>query len=197
MTTTSPLLATRHRSQGRHDHDVTDEALISRSAEGDGSAFDTLISRYRPDMVAFCQRYFHDQHDRDDLLQESMIKAWRRIGQFDNRSSVRTWLYRIVANAAIDEYRRQARAATPFDPQTDRSGSDVSPEQAIVDRAHLNWAITGLPAPYRTVSVLADKLGYPYAEIAQLCGIPEATVRSRLWRARRALRAALGATEPA
>lgn len=128
-------------------------------------------------------------------MQEVMINAWHRIGQFDGRSSVLTWLYRIMANAAVDEYRRRGRAAVPVGGLIDdASAMQDSPEGAVVEEFQLRWALALLPPKYRLVSLLADHLGYPYAEIAEICGVPQATVRTRLRRARQALRIALAAS---
>lgn len=195
MSTATP---TATRMTARAYHGETDTVLLRRSRAGDGIAFDVLMRRYRADLDMLCRHYCRDEHDREELAQESMIKAWRGIGRFDARCTVTTWLYRIVANAAVDAYRRRGRAALPVDPLMDlTSGALESPEWAVVERTRLRSALALLPAPYRVVSVLADLVGCSSAEIARLVGIPESTVRTRLWRARRALRASLAEDEPA
>jgi len=175
----------------------SDAVLVGLSSAGDRIAFDVLISRYRTDLAAYSRRFLSDQHDQDELVQEAMIKAWCKISQFDARSSVLTWLYRITANAAVDEYRRRGRGPVPAGTLIDEvCRTQESPERAVVEESQLRWALAALPPKYQVVSLLADRLGYPYAEIAHICGVPEATVRTRLRRARRALRIALTAAEP-
>lgn len=175
-----------------------DSELARLSSSGDRIAFDVLIGRYRADLAGLSRRYHWDQHDQDELVQEAMIKAWRKIGQFDARSSVLTWLYRIMANAAVDQYRRRIRAATPVGTLIDElTRTQESPEHSVTRESQLHLALASLPPKYQVVSMLADQLGYRHAEIAHMCGIPEATVRTRLRRAHQALRVALTATEPA
>jgi RNA polymerase sigma-70 factor (ECF subfamily) len=172
-----------------------DSVLIRLSSAGDRLAFDVLIRRYRADLAGYSRRFLSGQHDRDELMQEAMISAWRKIGQFDGRSSVPTWLYRIMASAAVDEYRRRGRAAAPAGHLTAESAATQdSPEEAVVEESLWWAALAPLPPKYRLVSLLADHLGYSYAEIAVICGVPEATIRTRLRRARRVLHAVLATT---
>ena len=169
-----------------------DSVLIRLSSAGDHVAFEVLIRRYRADLARYSRRFWSGQHDRDELMQEAMISAWHKIGQFDGRSSVPTWLYRIMANAAVDEYRRRGRAAVPASHlMAESAATQDSPEEAVVEESLWWTALASLPPKYRLVSMLADHLGYSYAEISVICGVPEATVRTRLRRARRALHAAL------
>ena len=173
-------------------HDESDEVLVQRSTRGDANAFGTLLSRYRVDLDTFAGRFHRDPLQRDEIVQETMIKAWRNISGFDGRSAVLTWLYRITANTALDWHRRARHQPIPMGDQSYLDGRSVaSPETIVVEDHYWRWAIDHLPAHHRAVSVLADRLGCPYREIANLCGVSEATVRVRLARARRGLRAAL------
>ena len=193
--TTAIGAATGWRAE-RGYRDESDTALVRRSQGGDQGAFSVLLGRHRPGLRVVCARYLRDPHDQEELLQEVMIKAWRRIGSFDARSALTGWLHRIAANAAIDEYRRRSRAPIPVDPLLETPWhTHESHERAVVDESHLRWALALLPERYRAVSLLADRFGMPLAEIAQLYDIPEATVRTRLQRARRALRASFSPLE--
>ncbi|MFF5229362.1 RNA polymerase sigma factor [Dactylosporangium sp. NPDC000521] len=172
--------------------DETDPELLRRCAEGDEQAFRTLTRRYNLELRSYCRRFSRDPHDAQDLLQEVLIKAWRHCASFDGRSSVRTWLYRIVVNTSIDNHRRSLRRPVPVaDPACEMPSP--SPESEVIDREELRAALRQVPEHYRTVVILSDGLGWPYNEIAALCGIPEATVRSRLSRGRRTLRTLLSA----
>jgi RNA polymerase sigma-70 factor (ECF subfamily) len=172
---------------------IDDVALMARSADGDQEAFALLMNRHAEDLRGFCRRFARNPHDAADLHQEALLKAWRHRHAFDGRSTVRTWLYRIVANAAIDEHRRRERRPELPGFLPEQAGSERSPEDVVVDTEALRWALARLPEHFRVVVVLADGMGWAYPDIAARCGIAEATVRSRLSRARAQLRSLLSA----
>jgi RNA polymerase sigma-70 factor (ECF subfamily) len=135
-----------------------------------------------------------DEHDADDAAQDGLVAAWRALERFDPARPFRPWLVRIVVNAARDLARRRAvRQTEPVPPGTPASGA--SPEQdtqRALLRERLRRALATLPERQRLVVTLFDAEGFSHAEIAELVGAPEGTVRSELFHARRALREELG-----
>lgn len=137
-----------------------------------------------------------DESRAEDLVQETMLKAFRAWGQFRPGTNARAWLITILRNTFINEYRRQRREPVPVDidvvePYIARpAGPDTDPEGSffsqIVDAKVLE-AVDHLPPEFREALVLSDMEGLSYAEIAESLQVPIGTVKSRLFRARRLL----------
>lgn len=154
-----------------------------------------LIRHHQPQLHAFCARFHDDPHEREELAQLVMIRVWRGLSGFDGRSSFSTWLFQIVRNTAVTEYARRARRPTPVDVGADAEplgpAADVSVEDAVVLRDTVARAMEALDARFRDTVERVDVWGCTPTEAATLAGIAEATVRTRLFRGRRTLRAAL------
>lgn len=172
---------------GNPSHTVSDIELAGLAAGGDTSAFGILAERHRHLMYAVCRRITCDDHDAVDALQEALIDAWRRIGSFEGRAAVSTWLFRIAANAAIDEVRRRAqRQGQASLTAVERAGTyDV--ESSAVARSTVDWALARLPPQFRAAVLLREYYDLSYQEIAEALDIPIDTVKSRISRGRRAL----------
>lgn len=179
--------------------DVTDADLARRASAGDGDAFGELVERYGLAARRVARAVLGQGDDADDAVQDGFIAAWRAIDRFDPERSFRPWLMRIVANAALDLLRRKkVRRATAL-PETVESPG-VSPDRAAEGallRDRLKDALVALPERQRIAVVLFDAEGYGHADIAEILGVPEGTVRSYVFHARRALRRALGAFKEA
>ncbi|MGE0170970.1 RNA polymerase sigma factor [Nocardioides sp.] len=175
---------------------TSQEDLLRRSRQGDLRALHRLIDAHRTQLRAFCARFRDDPDDRQELAQLVMIRVWRGIGGFDGRSSFSTWLFQIVRNTAASEHTRLARVPQPVDLHTDGGALLVpaagpSLEDVVVLRDEIDRALVEVAPPFRRVLELVDVWGCPQAEVAALCAVAEPTVRTRLWRGRRALREAL------
>lgn len=136
--------------------------------------------------------------DAEDLVQDTLLRAWRSIDTFDG-SHPRAWLLTILRNAEINRHRRQ-RPVLLDDPdraaETDTSGSEASAEDLVVGQtfdAVVDSALAALPTKFRQAVLLVDVDGLTYAEAAQALGVPEGTVMSRLHRARARIRQRLAA----
>lgn len=137
--------------------------------------------------------------DAEDLVQDTLLRAWRSIDSFDGRHP-RAWLLTILRNAEINRHRRQ-RPVLLDDPNrtANRHHGDApmrSAEEVALDSAFddvLDAAVSALAAPFREVLLLIDVDGLTYAEAAQLLDVPEGTVMSRLHRARKRIRSRLSA----
>lgn len=172
--------------------DVSDAELAGLAAAGDRDAFGHLVERYAP-VARRVARTLLGPEDADDAVQEAFISAWRAIGRYDRRRPFRPWLFRIVLNAARDLLRRQkVRRAEPITPAHASGGPspETNASRALL-RDRLDAALKALPERQRLAVTLFDVEGYAHAEIAALLEVPEGTVRSDVFHARRALRQSL------
>jgi RNA polymerase sigma-70 factor, ECF subfamily len=168
-------------------------ALLAAAEEGDERAFSRLVEPYRRTLEVHCYRMLGSPHDAEDVVQETLLRAWRGLASFDRRASVHTWLYRIATNACLDEIRRRPRRPEPVQPFPDALVEEAaSPvydpaaryaQREGMELALLN-AIQHLPGRQRAVLILRDVLGWTAPEIAELLDSTTAAVNSALQRAR-------------
>lgn len=183
----------RMPEQGRNTP-VTDAVLAARAVRGDADAFGQLIDRYAPAARRLARAALGNGEDGDDAAQDGFLAAWQNIARYDQERPFGPWLLRIVVNRARDlARRRKVRRTEELTPE--RAGNAPTPERET-DRALLRERLTvelaKLPERQRMAITLFDGEGYPHAEIAKMLGIPEGTVRSDVFHARRALREAMG-----
>lgn len=174
------------------------EAQLVRSAQlGNRASFEQLVRLHADRLYAVVIRVVGDRHEAEEVVQETFLRAWRSLGRFEGRSQFFTWLYRIGVNEAKRTYeRRNSRpAATPLDqaPGTAADESDAPHARAEASdlRAALEDAIRQLPMDYRVPLVLRDVEGLSTAEAAGVMDLGEAAFKSRLHRARLAVREAV------
>jgi len=151
-------------------------------------------------------RLTRNPRDAEDLVQDSLLRAYRFWDSFEQDSNCKAWLLRIVTNTFINEYQRKKRsrevldAASAEQDATDgvlmhaEAADRQSPERMLVERSvsdDVQRALEGLPEDFRTAVVLCDVQGLSYKEIADIMGTPVGTVMSRLFRGRKLLAAAL------
>lgn len=167
--------------------------LVARTLAGDRAAFGVLVERYAPQARRVARAVLGDPDEADDAAQDGFLSALVKLGQYDARRPFGPWLMRIVANAATDRRRRrQVRRVEPLDPGLVGGGPRPDTEAVRSELGErLRAALAELPARRRTAVVLFDVEGYSHAEIAGMLGIPEGTVRSEVFHARRRLRALL------
>jgi RNA polymerase sigma factor (sigma-70 family) len=173
---------------------VEDAELAGKAARGDSDAFGQLIERYGLAARRTARAILRDDDDADDAVQEGMLAAWRAIDRYDPARPFRPWLMRIVVNAALDSRRRsKVRQAEPIVDSLESGG--LSPDrraEAALLREKLRAGQAGLPERQRVALILFDAEGWGHADIAAALGVPEGTVRSYVFHARRAMRRALG-----
>jgi len=178
---------------------ITDSALAARVAAGDGAAFELVMRRYNRRLFRVARSVLRDDADAEDALQETYLAAYRSIGSFRGDSSLATWLSKLVLNHCIARRRRELRrdnivpivAQETFD---DTGDDSEAPDRALVRtqlRSLLERKVDELPEQFRTVFVMRAIEELSVEETAQLLAIPEATVRSRHFRARSLLRESL------
>jgi RNA polymerase sigma-70 factor (ECF subfamily) len=172
---------------------LSDAQLLERHTEGDPEAFGLLFLRHRDRLWAVALRTLCDPEEAADALQEAMISAFRRAGDFRGDSAVTTWLHRIVVNASLDRLRRKAAHAAS--PVGDEGTLDLLATQgrlpATTDPAShrdttldVEAALRLIPPEQRAALVLVDMLGYPVADAAAVLDISVGTVKSRCARGR-------------
>ncbi|MGN6408666.1 MAG: RNA polymerase sigma factor [Curtobacterium sp.] len=166
---------------------LSDASLVARSADGDTVAFGVLIHRYGPHMRAYAARILgHGDGEAEDAVQEAALQAWQRIDRVDDPERVRNWLFRIAANKALDRLRRRhphLDLEVVVDAADDRPVDEVVSTRLQVQE--LARIVQALPDAQRAVWVMREIGGATYAEIAEATGMPPATVRGVLARARR------------
>jgi RNA polymerase sigma-70 factor (ECF subfamily) len=170
-----------------------DAALVARAAAGDREVFGVLVTRYQASVRRVTRAVTGNADDGDDAAQDAFLSALDRLETYDSSRPFGPWLMRIASNAAIDLVRRRTvRAASPLEPTVASPGlSPATEAEAAEIRRELSAALAELPPRQRAAVTLFDVEGYAHAEIAAMLGVPEGTVRSDVFHARRTLRKAL------
>src|SRR3954453_13181376 len=175
---------------------MEERGLVAAAQAGDERAFRALVEPYRRVLEVHCYRMLGSRHDAEDLVQETLLRAWRSLERFEQRASVSTWLYRIATNACLDEIDRwPRRAEVPVDPFPDERLAEAALTAPVVDPAAryalregmelaLLTAIQRLPGRQRAVLILRDVLGWTGPEVASLLETTVAAVNGALQRAR-------------
>lgn len=163
--------------------------LVSAARRGDTSAFEQLLVRHDTVLRALAFRMLRDQDNMDDALQDASLKAFKSMARFRGDSDVGTWLYQITYTACIDYLRRERRFRTiPLDDTVCRAVCYEDPCDVATRWAELEDALDQLPVDQRVLIVLVHQFGYDYRAAADVVGVPEGTVASRLAAARGRLR---------
>jgi RNA polymerase sigma-70 factor (ECF subfamily) len=163
----------------------------------DEGAFGELVEPHRRELRVHCYRMLGSFDEAEDLVQETFLRAWRAIGDFQGRSTVRAWLYRIATNACLDALGGRARRVLPHD--IDSGGGDIAwlqpfpdPADDVIARETIELAflaaIQHLPPRQRAALILRDVLGFPAAQTADVLDASVASTNSALQRARATLR---------
>ena len=180
--------------------------LLAGVRAGNEEACTALVRQYAGRMLAVARRFLRSEDDAADAVQDAFLSAFRSVGRFEGHSSLGTWLHRIVVNAALMKLRAQSRSqVVPIDdllPTFDETGHHTRPvsrwdEQALTrlsrdeTKAQVRACIDQLPEGYRAVLLLRDIEGLSTEEAARVLGISPGAVKTRLHRARQALRTLL------
>lgn len=178
--------------------------LVARAAQGDGAAFEALMRRYNQLMFRTARAILKSDAEAEEAAQEGWLKAWRGLKSFRAEARLSTWLVRIVSNEALGRLRRKGAEVIPLeaamlspDRNTQAALTEApqrNPEQELLRaqvRRLMEARIDLLPEAYRTVFMLRAVEEMSVEEVAAALEIPEATVRSRFFRARSLLREGL------
>ena len=166
--------------------DPDDLDLVHQSLEGQTEAFGVLVNKYQKVMYTVALRMLGNPEDARDATQDAFVKAYQHLSTFDSRYRFYSWMYRILVNECLN-VNRDRRSEEPLDAFTaggiDPFDSAVAAERVV----QINMALEKLTPEYRAVVVLRHFAGQSYGEIAEALGIPEKTVKSRLYTARQQL----------
>ncbi|HUQ41567.1 MAG TPA: sigma-70 family RNA polymerase sigma factor [Candidatus Limnocylindrales bacterium] len=173
-------------------------ALIERARKGDARAFEDLARRDERALYRHAARIVGPGPDAEDIVQDAFLSAWKSIRSFEG-ISFRAWLFRIVTNRALDKMRaRKRRPELPLQPGEDEEetwAEPVAPGPDLIDVASSNEllavvedALKTVPEEQRAALLLRDVEGFAYEEIAMMTGVELGTVKSRIHRARLAVR---------
>ena len=185
-----------------------DHALVARAQKNDLAAFDTLIAKYERRVIGLCFRHLQQYEEACDLAQEIFIQVFHRLKDFEGRSSFSTWLYRVSLNACYNRHRylkaKGRNTVTSLEGMLETPDGERSADSSSLMRSkepgalaeieqdeskkQLHEALDDLDEHYRQAIELVDIEGMSYEEAAAILEIPVNTVRSRLSRARGALK---------
>jgi RNA polymerase sigma-70 factor, ECF subfamily len=181
--------------------------LIERCRAGDTAAFNVLVRRYERTVYNTAYRLCGAHDDAADIAQEASVRAWNNLKSFRGEAQFSTWIHRIVTNVFLDDRKKKrSRPTRSLDEALELEENSVQRQfedhapgpEAIAEgderRRILEKAISTLPEAQRTMVVLYHAQGMAYEEIAAILELPMGTVKSRLNRARLALRERLGAS---
>lgn len=177
---------------------ANENELVSRAQQGDREAFAEIVRRNRAGMINVVYRMCGDAHLAEDAAQIAFMRAWQNLKSYKPRATLRSWLYRIAVNAALDMLRKEKPQAALEAAERGRAPSivDEGLEKLVEEqelRQRVQQAVLALPEASRAVLVLREYEGLSYKEIAQSLDIPLGTVMSRLSYARKCLSEALSA----
>lgn len=174
------------------DQPVQEKELIDRARQGDRKAFGSLIDLYWKLIYKLAYKLCGDLNDADDLTQETFIAAFRRLGEFKQKSRFTTWLYRIAVNLQRNcgRHWRKLQFISLDVPQEDEEGGEINAQfedkkqslEELETAALIKEALAVLSPEVRTVIVLRYLEGYTLEEIAEICKIPSNTVSTRIFR---------------
>ena len=186
------------------DERQIDQELVERAQQGDTKAFEMLVVKYNRRLGRLLSRFIKDEHEVNDVVQESFIKAYRALPNFRGDSAFYTWLYRISINTANNFLANNNKRPIMASEITNGDGEvmdvveqvadNLTPEAELMNKQILQTvesAVAKLPEDLRRAITLREMDGLSYEEIAEVMQCPIGTVRSRIFRAREVIAADL------
>jgi RNA polymerase sigma-70 factor (ECF subfamily) len=166
--------------------------LVNQARQGDAGAFHALVDRHAKALFGLAYTLLGNTADAEDVLQETLLGAYKQIAQFEGRSSVKTWLTKILVRQVSKVYRsRRVRRAESLADAEQQNAEPAAPRTGSVNvdrQVDVHAMLKTLSEEHREVLVLRELQGLSYDEIADALAIPQGTVESRLHRARQQLK---------
>jgi len=177
-----------------------EQTLIRQAQQGSTIAFEALVNKHAQLVYNLALRTLNDPQEAEDAAQEAFIRTWRSLPRFQSKSRFTTWLYRIVTNVCYDRLPQLKAELAALEPGEEMALADDQPPvetRLITAERHavLHNAIETLPDSYRLLITLRHLQGMAYTEIAGVTGMPLGSVKTGIFRARRALRQTLESYE--
>lgn len=185
---------------------IDDAQLVARLKQRDKSALDELVQVHGAKMYGVALQFMRNEYDAREVMQDALVSIWNKIGSFEGKSAFTSWIYRVTANAGLMALRKRKRRendisldATDDDDNAPLPSLQLSDKGPLPDKVAMTGelgeqvraAIDRLPEPYRMVVLLRDVEELPMEEVMEATGLSEPALKSRLHRARLALREAL------
>ncbi|NKT14568.1 sigma-70 family RNA polymerase sigma factor [Rhodococcus hoagii] len=172
---------------------MTDGELLALCRQGHETGFAELVGRYRHRLWSICFRVTGNREDAEEAVQDTLTSAWQNLHKFRGEAKVSTWLYRIAANASLAVVRKRKETVADFDVIELEDPAPLTADR-VADVDAVRRALSELPEDFRVAIVLREFAEMSYADIAEHQGIPVATVKTRINRARTQLTVLLAPT---
>lgn len=169
--------------------ETSDQVLLEQVSRQDKVAMRTLYDRYAPNLRRFVENWIADKNDAADVVHETMLDVWRTADRFAGRSSVKSWMFSIARNKAVDRNRRGARVVLD-EPDLEATDDAPNPEQELQsfqDAARVRDCVDTLSPSHKTAIQLAFFEDLTYQEIAELEACPVGTIKTRIMHAKKLL----------
>lgn len=173
---------------------MTDGELLALCRQGYQTAFAELVGRYRNRLWSICFRVTGNREDAEEAVQDTLTSAWQNLHKFRGDAKISTWLYRIAANASLAVVRKRKETVADFDVIELEDPAPLTADR-VADVDAVRRALAELPEDFRVAVVLREFAEMSYADIAEHQGIPVATVKTRINRARKQLITLLAPTQ--
>ncbi len=186
---------------------MPDDALVARTRAGDTAAFEVLLGRHELDLLRLAFRFVRNHEDAQEVVQDVFLTTWRKLPGFEARSQFGSWLYRVAVNASLMHLRaRKSRpvfvgmgtwaqsTAAAYPDLESNAPTDLQPDEqmeAVELQQAIENAVGRLPRQLHSVFIMREVEGWSTRKVGESLGLSEATVKTRLHRARRILREAI------
>ena len=164
-----------------------DVVCVARCLQGDSSAFEPIVRRYQRVLFSLARRMLGNHEDAMDATQNVFVRAYQRLDTFDPDRRFFSWIYRIAVNECLNARRSRRPDETLADAPADEADSPLEAVAALERSASIDAALVNLSEEHRLVVVLRHFADLSYTEISEAIGVPEKTVKSRLFDARQRL----------